>query len=146
VRTLVHRHRHGAGTGGTPPAVSGGSWDAVSLINSWDASYDENVSEYDVFNLADPIQVTGRANATMSFGGYLADSTDTGQARILTHEAAKDFLLVRVLWDGTNGFLARARVDTKRLSNRAGPNLAEVQYTFRVIPSSIVPIGTGPIL
>lgn len=136
----------GAGTGGTPPAVSGGAWDPVSLINSWDASYDENVSEYDVFNLADPLQVVGRANSAMSFGGYLADSSDTGQARILTHETAKDFLLVRVLWDGVNGFLARARVETKRLSNRAGANLAEVTYTFKVLPSSIVPIGLGPAL
>jgi hypothetical protein len=124
----------------------GGTYDPVSLINSWDASFDENVSEYDVFQLADPIEVTGRANSTMTFGGYLADSTDSGQARILSHETAKDFLFVKVLWDGTNGFTAKARVNTKRISNRAGPNLAEVQYTFTIVPSSIAIVGTGPIL
>lgn len=123
-----------------------GTYDPVSLINSWDASFDENVSEYDVFQLADPLAVNGRANSTMSFGGYLADSTDSGQAKILSHEVAKDFLFVKVLWDGVNGFTCKARVNTKRTSNRAGANLAEVTYTFTVVPSSITIVGTGPIL
>jgi hypothetical protein len=124
----------------------GGTYDVVSLINSWDADYNENVSEYDVFQLADPLEVNGRAKTTMSFGGYLADSTDSGQARITSHEQAKDYVFVKVLWDGTNGFTCKARVQTKKTSAKAGANLIEVTYTFIVLPSSIAIIGTGPVL
>lgn len=132
-----------AGTGGTEPAPT---WNTVSLINSWDATYNESVSEYDVFGLADPIEVNGRAKGTMSFGGYLADSTDSGQTTITNHEQAKDFIVVRVLWDGTNGFYALARIQTKKAMAKAGASLIEVQYTFVFLPTSIVLVGLGPVL
>lgn len=118
----------------------------VSLINSWDADYNESVSEYDVFMQADSLEVNGKARATMQFGGFLADSTDTGQTTIMAHEAAKDYLLVKVLWDGTNGFTCKARVNTKRLGAKAGPNLAEVMYTFTILPSTITIVALGPAL
>lgn len=124
----------------------GGTYDVVSLINSWDATYNESVSEFDVFQLADPIEVNGRAKVTMSFGGYLADSTDAGQARITTHEQAKDYVFVKVLWDGVNGFTCKARVQTKKAMAKAGASLIEVQYTFIALQSSIAVVGTGPVL
>jgi hypothetical protein len=132
-----------AGTGGTEPAAS---WQVVSLLNSWDADYSENVSEYDVFGLADPIAVNGRAKSTMSFGGFLPDSTDTGSNLIQAHQTAKDYILVRVLWDGTNGFSCIARVQTNKVSAKAGANLIEITYTFIVLPSSLTIIGVGPLL
>lgn len=134
---------NGSGTAGAEPVPT---WSLVSLLNSWDADYNEQVSEYDVFGLADPIEVNGRAKSTMSFGGYLPDSTDTGSNLIQNHQTAKDFILVRVLWDGTNGFSCYARVQTNKVMAKAGANLIEVQYTFVVLPSSLTVIGTGPLL
>lgn len=123
-----------------------GTYNPVSLLNSWDADYNEQVSEYDVFQLADPLEVNGRAKVTMSFGGYLPDSTDSGTATINSHEVAKDYVFVKVLWDGTNGFTCKARVQTKKATAKAGANLIEVTYTFIVLPSSLAIVGTGPVL
>jgi hypothetical protein len=132
-----------AGTGGSPPALPA-TFQPVSLLNTWDATYNESVTEYDVFNAADPIEVNGRAKTAMTFGGFLPDSTDSGTIILSNHETVKDFFLVKVLWDGVNGFIARARVATKKAAAKAGPNLIEISYTFNVIPSSIILVGVGP--
>lgn len=131
------------GTAGTPPVPT---WQDVPLLNSWDADFQEQVSEYDVFLQADPIEVNGRAKVSMSMGGYQPDSTDSASAVINTHQTNKDFMMVRVLWDGTNGFFARARIQSNKNMAKAGATLIEVTYSLLILPSSLTQIGLGPTL
>lgn len=121
------------------------SYVPVSLINSWDGDYNATIAEFEVFGNPDTLQVNGKAKSTIQFGGFLADA-DSGQTLIAAHEAAKDLMMIKVLWDGTNGFSAKARVTTKKLSAKAGATLAEVMYTFTVVVSTITITGTGPAL
>lgn len=121
-------------------------WSPVSLMQTWDSDANEDLSETDVFHQADPITTVGRERVNFMLNGLLADSTDTGQAKIATHVAARDYFLLRVKWDGTNGFTAKVRNASRKKTGRAGNGFAEAQWTFSLLPSSITIVGLGPVL
>jgi hypothetical protein len=129
-----------------PVAPALPTWKDVGLMTSWDADGNEELSETDVFMNPDPITNVGRERTNFRLNGLLADSTDTGQAEIQTHIAAKDYFLIQVLWDGTNGWTAKVRNASRTKSGRAGNTFAATQWQFSLIPSSITIVGLGPVL
>jgi hypothetical protein len=128
-----------------PVAPALPTWKDVGLLTSWTADANDELGETDVFGSPDPVTNVGRERATFQVQGLLADSTDTGQALIAAHIAAKDYFLIQCLWDGVNGWTAKVRYATRNKSGRAGNTFAETQWNFSLLPSTITLVGLGPV-
>lgn len=120
------------------------AWKDVGVMTSWDSDGNEELSETDVFHQVDPLTTVGRERLNFRCSGLLADSTDDGQTVINTHVAAKDYFLVQVLWDGTNGWYAQCRNASRTKSGRAGNTFAEATWSFSLLPSTVTVVLLGP--
>lgn len=119
----------------------------VSLMNSFDISGAENVAGFDTFDSDDPIEFSGKQRRTLSVSGYLADSTDTGQAILFAAAAGKLTCVIKVLWDGTtNGFTQSVRVNAYKGGSRAGNNPITASFDFLPTTAAGTVIGAGPLL
>lgn len=131
---------------GTPLALSTVTFSPVSLMNSYDHSGAENVANFDVFDSDDPILFAGKQRRTLTTSGYLADSTDTGQATLFAAAANKYPVGMRMLWDGTNGVYQPCRVNAYKAGSRAGNNPLTASFDFLPMTGAGTIIGTGPLL
>lgn len=119
----------------------------VSLMNSYDMSGAENVANFDVFDSDDPILLAGKQRRTLTASGYLADSTDSGQATLFAAAAGKLTVVIKVLWDGaTNGFTQSCRVNAYKAGSRAGNNPLTCSFDFLPTTAAGTVIGAGPLL
>jgi hypothetical protein len=123
--------------------TSGGTYDDVGHANSFDVDDNEEINEFDCFGISDPVEALGTEKVQITIGGYMSLG-DTGQDRIRTQADARAEIWIKVLWDGTNGFIARGRCMQRKKGSRAGNNLNDVNWTFRLVPSTIAVVGTGP--
>ena len=136
-----------AGTAGAIPGIAAQTFVPLSLMNSFDVSGAENVAGFDTFDSDDPIEFAGKQRRTLSASGYLADSTDSGQAALFAAAAAKTPVGIRGLWDGaTNGFFQVCRVNAYKAGTRAGNNPTTASFDFLPLSAAGVVIGTGPLL
>lgn len=122
------------------------AWKTVGNMTSWDTDANDQLQETDVFMDPNPITTVGSERTTFRLGGVVNDSTDLGQTLIRAHIPTQDYFMIQVLWDGTNGFTAKVRHASRTNSGRAGNSLAEVQWTFSVMPGTITIAGTGPVI
>lgn len=116
----------------------------VSFQNSFDHSSEENIGEFEVFDFPDPITMDGNPRRSMSFSGYLAQSDD-GQDGLLAAAAAGENVILKVLWDGTNGYTQECKVRSYRVGARAGNNPADVAFDFTPTTAAATVVGTGPL-
>lgn len=123
-----------------------GTFVDVGQMRSWSVDGNEDLSETDVFHQDDPIENVGRERMTFGLQGLLAAAADSGQALIQAAVAARTKVILKVLWDGTNGFTAEATVSQRRGNGSAGNGFAEVNWDFRLKPSSVTIVGTGPVI
>lgn len=121
-------------------------WKDVGLMTSWDSDANEQLSETEVFHQADPITTVGRETITFMLNGLLSSADDDGQAILNAHVAARDYFMLKVLWDGTNGFTAQVRNASRKRTGRAGNSFAETQWSFSLLPSTITIVALGPTL
>lgn len=124
------------------PAVP--AWEDVGNMRSWSVDGNEDLSETDVFHRDDPIENVGRERMTFGLQGLLSEAVDDGQAIIQAAVAARSKLLIQVLWDGVNGWNAEARVSQRRGNGSAGNGFAEVNWDFRLAPSTLTAVEDGP--
>jgi hypothetical protein len=133
--------RVSAATAAAPTAFS-----PVSLMNSFDVSGAENVAGFDVFDSDDPIEFAGKQRRTLSIAGYLADSTDSGQSFLFAAAAGKLTVVLKFLWDGTNGFTQVCRVNAYKGSAKAGNQPIDCSFDFMPTTAAGTLVGTGPLL
>lgn len=119
-------------------------WKNVGQMRSWSVDGNEDLSETDVFHQDDPLENFGRERMTFGLQGLLAQAVDEGQAIIQAAVAARTALLIRVLWDGVNGWTAEAKVSQRRGNGSAGNGFAEVNWDFRLKPSTLTAVLLGP--
>jgi hypothetical protein len=127
-----------------PVAPATPTWKDVGLMTGWSTDANEELTETDVFMQADPLSNVGREHVTFTLDGLLSTADDDGQALIAAHVTARDYFLLQVLWDGTNGFNAQVRVSTRKKSGKAGNNFPDTEFVFQVKPSTIVAVLDGP--
>lgn len=117
----------------------------VGGMRTWSADGNEDISETDVFHQTDPIQNYGRERNTFSLSGLLT-GPDDGQDIIQAAVAGRLTVILKVLWDGTNGFTVVARPNTRRGTGQAGNGFAEITWDFTLLPSTMTIAGTGPLI
>lgn len=117
----------------------------VGLMNDWKFGNAENVAEFDVFDSDDPITFAGKPKRTISFTGYLGDA-DSGQAIILAASLGKTKPILKMLYDGTNGFTQEVRVNQYQGEAKAGNT--PIDFSFDCIATKAVGtiVGLGPLL
>jgi hypothetical protein len=121
-------------------------WTTLKFMTGWDTSANEEANETDVFAQTDPVQNIGRERLTFALAGLLADANDSGQVKLQTHIAARDYFLLQVLWDGTNGWYAQVRCTGRRGTGRAGNGFAEYTWDYQVLPSTVTAVLAGPVI
>jgi hypothetical protein len=117
----------------------------VGLMHTFDVSTATNVAEFDTFDSPNPITFSGNPRRTLSVTGYLADD-DAGQQILLDAAAAGDTVILKFLWDGTNGFTQEVRVNSYRGSGRAGNNPIDVTFDFTGATAAGTIVMAGPLL
>jgi len=119
-------------------------WLNVGGLTGWSGDANEELNETDVFMQTDPISNVGREHVTLTLTGLLLTSNDDGQGLIAMHVAARDYFQLQILWDGTNGFKCQCRCSTRKRSGKAGNSFADTEWTFSILPSTIVAVLAGP--
>lgn len=122
----------------TPTAFS-----AVGDMNSYRRGSSRDEARRTVFMRTLPYIIPARKDQTMEFAGFL-NLTDAGQILLRTAEANGTEVIVKVMFDGTNGFTQQGKV--RSFSHEAAPE--DLQgHGFVVTPTAdAVIVGTGPIL
>jgi hypothetical protein len=120
-----------------------GTFVAVGDINSYRRGSSRDETRRAVFGRTLPYIIPGRRDQTMEFGGFL-NLTDAGQQILRSAEANNTEVIVKVLFDGTNGFTQQGKVAS--FSHEASPEDLQ-PHSFVIAPSAAAVIeGTGPIL
>ena len=117
----------------------------VSFMNTFDISSEQNVGEFEVFDFPDPITFEGNPRRSLSVGGYLA-LLDDGQDALLAAAAAGLNVILKMLWNGTDGFTQECKVRAYRGGARAGNNPEDVSFDFTPTTAAGTVIGDGPLL
>ena len=92
-------------------ATSGGTYEPVSHINSYNRNSNRTIAQFPSFGNA-TIGVPGAREVTWSVGGYKSVG-DAGQDLLETAEKNNTTVFVQALHDGTNGFEEEVRVGSK---------------------------------
>lgn len=139
-----------------PPPVSGGdltilvaaiaspaAFSPVGDMNSYRRGSTRGETRHSVFGRTLQYIVPGKRDQTMEIGGFLT-LADAGQVILRAAEAAKTDVIVKILFDGTNGFTQQCSVSS--FSHDANPDDLE-NHGFTLVPNAdAVVVGTGPIL
>lgn len=128
---------------GTEAAPSPGTFAPVSDLNTVSKNSTRNVASFGVFNRAVSYSIPGTRDQTFSIGGYLSVG-DTGQATLVSAEAANTTAYIKILFDGTNGFQQAIKVGTRTLS-LTPDGLQGVTFELASAADPTV-VGTGPLL
>lgn len=122
----------------TPTAFS-----PVGDMNSYRRGSSRDETRHSVFGRTLQYIIPGRRDQTMEIGGFL-NLSDAGQILLRAAEAAKTDVIVKILFDGTNGFTQQCSVSS--FTHEATPDDLE-SHGFTLVPSADAVIaGTGPIL
>jgi hypothetical protein len=120
-----------------------GTYEPISDINAASRNSNRDIAQFPVFMRATAYGIPGAREISYSFSGYLSVG-DSGQNMLRTAEQNNTTVFVKVLFDGTNGFIQECRVATT--SWEAAPEgLQETAYELSAVGTATV-IGTGPIL
>jgi hypothetical protein len=117
----------------------------LGLMNTFNVGEQENVAEFDTFDSDDPIAFAGKPRRTLSLNGYLGDA-DSGQAIALAAARAKGKIILKFLWDGTNGFTQECRVNSYQSSGRAGNEPIALSFDFMATKAVGTVVASGPLL
>jgi hypothetical protein len=88
--------------------------------------------------------VPGTLNVSYTVSGFL-ETTDVGQQTIRDHEIVKAKVVIKVLFDGTNGFQHEARPRSFSHDADAEGGVQPVSFDFAGESAAATQIGTGPI-
>lgn len=115
----------------------------VGDMNSYRRGSSRGETRHSVFGRTLQYIVPGRRDQTMEIGGFLT-LADAGQVILRTAEANKTDVVIKILFDGTNGFTQQCSVSS--FSHDANPDDLE-NHGFTLVPSADATIiAAGPIL
>lgn len=121
------------------------SYKKVGGLTGWDGDANEELNETVVFMENDPITNVGREHINFMLQGLLYDITDEGLIILSAHNIARDYFLLRIKWNGTDGFSAQVRIASRKKTGRSGNGFAEVQWNMSMLPSTVTIVGAGPL-
>lgn len=115
----------------------------VNDLNSLSLGSERDVSNFPVFNRSTPHKIKGARDKSFDVGGLFSPG-DPGQDRLRAIEAADGTVLIRVLWDGANGF--EQLVSVASYTYDVEPESPQ-EYGFTLSPEGTATIvGAGPLL
>ena len=128
---------------GTEAAPIAGTYSPVSDLNTISKNSTRNVATFGVFGRATSYSVPGSRDQSFALGGFISTG-DTGQATLLTGEAANTTVFVKVLFDGTNGFTQAVKVGSRTFS-MTPDGLQQITFALNSVADPVIS-GTGPLL
>lgn len=120
-----------------------GGWLDVNEMNSISKNSDRSVTKVPVFMRTIPHVVAAARDQGYTISGFL-NGSDAGQQRLRTAEAADEQVIIKILFDGTNGFTQPVKVVS--FTYDADPEgLQEHGFTFESDGDAVIE-GSGPVL
>ncbi len=115
----------------------------VSDMNSYSRGSSRDVTKHSVFGRLLQYSIQGRRDQTMEIGGFFTIG-DAGQGILRTAEANNTNVIIKILFNGTDGFTQQCSVSA--FTNEADPDDL-LPYGFTLAPAADAVIaGAGPIM
>lgn len=123
-------------------ATPGTTWIQVDGIDNYSRKSGRASTKKSVFMRATQVKSTGALDETITMAG-LFDPTDPGQLKIQAKKATNTPFLVRITFDGTNGFTQLVRCGNGD-SDFKPDDFGTVSFTLEAEDSAVI-AGSGPI-
>jgi hypothetical protein len=125
-------------TAAGPPAV----YALVQDVNAYDSDTGSDVTEVPVFQRSTPHAFDGPASNTITVAGLFNDD-DAGQQALRAAQGARTTVVLRITFDGTNGYTREFRIS--RRTHGARPREGQSFSMELTAVADAVVEGTGPI-
>lgn len=123
--------------------TTGSTYIIVNDMDRYERAVRRNATSVAVFGRATNYSIPGSRDVTFTVSGFLSD-TDAGQATLRTSEAADTPVLIKVMFDGANGFTQSVLVGST--THSASPEgLQAYSFEFSATADPVI-VGTGPLL
>lgn len=119
------------------------AFEPIGDMNSYRRGSTRSETTTTVFMRSEPYVTPGRRTQTIELGGFL-NITDAGQEILRAAEADGTTVILKVMWNPTDGFTQECSV--REFSNEADPE-ALLPHGFALTPVAAAAIvGAGPIV
>lgn len=116
---------------------------AVNGMDEWQANDSQNIDTFPTFGAATPLAIPAPPDVSFTISGFL-DVADPGQIRLRLIARTRATVIIKVLYDGTNGYTQEVRVGSHGHTASASGGPQTQSFEFAPSATAVI-VGTGPL-